>query len=210
MLLSGELGPRVPCALQLGSPNSPSPTCRTTGFPSLRWIGGRGFFAGREGPDAPHPHPHPHSGGSPAPHLTMGAVGPSGGESASRGRRREPGRFGGGLWLFSEEPGRHPEAIPTFQKFLGTSGRGDAIYRPGERGTAGSGISPWRECTSPIPVPARPSPGEGGAAGGSGAGLGSCGRFGVLKGVKGAGGPGRRWEANPDPANWSPWHFGGT
>lgn len=37
--------------------------------------------------------------------------------------RREPGRFGGGLWLFLAEPGRPPEAFLTFQKFLGTGGR---------------------------------------------------------------------------------------
>lgn len=49
------------------------------------------------------------------------------GESPQR-EGREPGRSGGGLWLFVAEPGRPPEAFPTFQKFLGTGGRRGTPY----------------------------------------------------------------------------------
>lgn len=49
------------------------------------------------------------------------------GESPQR-EGREPGRSRGGLWLFVAEPGRPPEAFPTFQKFLGTGGRRGTPY----------------------------------------------------------------------------------
>lgn len=97
--------------------------------------------------------------GVPAPRAPPG-VGGSRTQGPGEGPQREgrePGRSGGGLWLFLAELGRPPEAFPTFQKFLGTGGRrGPPYIEPGRRERRRGDRSAVREGLSS-------GPGEGGA-----------------------------------------------
>ena len=86
-------------------------------------------------------------------------------------------------------------------------GWGNAIYRSGERGRGGE-WNPFaalvRHCDcGPRASPARPGEGQGRGRPG-----GAAGALGVLKKTRGESGPREGLGATPEPANWSPWHFG--
>lgn len=122
-----DLGAGVPSSSMV---RTHTPTSRTARIPSLCGANRCPCSLGLAGP----------GGGSQVPRSQPGE---GGSRTQGLGARpqeegREPGRLGGGLWVFLAELGRPPEAFPTFQKFLGTGWRGwGQPYIDYRRGAAG-------------------------------------------------------------------------